>query len=227
MARPMETRCFCPPLSPLTPLIRPGEEVIARMRLALPAPVLAPVALHPGSSARAAYKRYTVEGYAEVARQLADDPGVPSIVIAGRGEEDLAQAIVDPSGGSACRAPGTGTCEELAALLVCCRRCVGGDSGPLHAASLVGTPVVQLSGPTNPIENEPWAGTPWRRVRVPMSCSPCRRGCASATCMRSISPESVADVARELLIQIAGSVTGTRAGSPAETASSNHASQRI
>ena len=69
----------------------------------------------------------------------------------------------------------------------------------MHVASLVGTPVVQLLGPTDPVENAPWGETPSRQVRVPIACSPCRRGCAAATCMRSISPDAVLAAARELL----------------------------
>ena len=38
---------------------------------------------------------------------------------------------------------------DLAALLAVCRLYVGGDTGPMHTASLVGTPVVQLLGPTD------------------------------------------------------------------------------
>jgi len=59
--------------------------------------------------------------------------------------------------------------------------------------------VVQLLGPTDPIENEPWSETPSRQVRFPVPCSPCRRGCAAATCMRGIPPEAVLSAARELL----------------------------
>ena len=69
----------------------------------------------------------------------------------------------------------------------------------MHVASLVGTPVVQLLGPTDPIENAPWSAVPSRTVRVQIGCNPCRRGCAAVTCMRVISPDAVTDAAGELL----------------------------
>jgi ADP-heptose:LPS heptosyltransferase len=69
----------------------------------------------------------------------------------------------------------------------------------MHVASLVGTPVVQLIGPTDPVVNAPYAGTPSRQLRVAVPCSPCRSGCSAATCMRSIAPEAVLAAARELL----------------------------
>ena len=174
-----------------------------------------PVAIHPGTSDATPYKRYTALGYAEVARALAKDAGVPCIVTRGpaRGDREIAQAIVDASDGAARLAPETPTLADLAALLAVCRLTVGGDTGPLHVASLVGTPVVQLLGPTDPIENAPWDRTPSRSLGTGLACSPCRRGCPAATCMRSLAPDAVVAAARELLAETAGAgalaATGT------------------
>ena len=60
-------------------------------------------------------------------------------------------------------------------LFAASRLYIGSDSGPMHVASLVGTPVVQLLGPTDPVENAPWSETPSRQVRIPVPCSPCRQ----------------------------------------------------
>ncbi len=156
-----------------------------------------PIVLHPGTSPGASHKRYTVPGYAEVARRLADRD-VASIVTWGPapGEREFAEAIVASADGAATLAPATPSLVSLAALLACSRAYVGSDTGPMHLASLVGTPVVQLMGPTDPVENEPFAGTPWRRVRVQIACNPCRRGCSAAPCMGLIQP---IDVVRETL----------------------------
>jgi ADP-heptose:LPS heptosyltransferase len=171
----------------------------------------APVAIHPGSSDATPYKRYTARGYARVARLLAQDAGAPCIVTHGPARDDriFAQAIVDASEGAARLAPATPTLADLAALFAACRLAIGGDTGPLHVASLVGTPVVQLLGPTDPIENAPWEGTPSRSLRAGLACSPCRRGCPAATCMRSLSPDDVIAAARELLAETAVAATGT------------------
>jgi ADP-heptose:LPS heptosyltransferase len=174
----------------------------ARARMeALLAPGRVPVVLHPGSSDGTPYKRYPARAYAAVARALAAQEGLPSVVSFGPGRDDraLARAVVEASEGAARLAPETRSLPELAVLLASCRLFIGGDTGPLHLASLVGTPVVQLLGPTDPVENAPWPGTPSRTLRVPLACSPCRRGCPAALCMRSIPPEAVAAAARELL----------------------------
>ena len=165
----------------------------------------APVAIHPGTSDSTAHKRWTAEGYGALARALAAD-GVPSVVTAGPARDDraFAEAVVAASDGAARMAPPTPSLLDLAALFQVCRLYVGGDTGPLHVASLVGTPVVQLIGPTHPVENEPFAGTASRTVRVDVACNPCRRGCAAASCMRAIHPDLVIDAARGLLAAQAG-----------------------
>jgi 3-deoxy-D-manno-octulosonic-acid transferase/heptosyltransferase-1 len=164
------------------------------------------VVIHPGTSDATPYKRFPVEGYARVARALAREDGVRCVVSAGpaRADRALAEAVVAASQGAARLAPATPTLADLALLFAASRLYIGSDSGPMHVASLVGTPVVQLLGPTDPVENAPWDETPSRQVRIPIACSPCRRGCAAATCMRSIAPEAVLAAARELLAADAG-----------------------
>ena len=158
------------------------------------------VVIHPGSSRATPYKRYPVECWGEVAKHLAGD-GFQCLVSAGpsEAESQLARAVVEAGEGAAELAPATPTLADLAALYSTCRLFLGSDSGPLHVASLVGTPVVQLLGPTDPVENHPWVGTPSRSLRVPIACSPCRRGCPAAPCMRVLPVSSVVAAARELL----------------------------
>jgi ADP-heptose:LPS heptosyltransferase len=161
----------------------------------------APIALHPGTSDATPHKRWTAEGYGAVARALREELGAPSIVSVGPARDDraFAEAVLKAAGGAASLAPATPTLGELAALFARCRLYVGSDTGPMHVASLVGTPVVQLLGPTDPVENAPWAGTPSRSVRVQIACNPCRRGCSAALCMRLLEPAAVAAAARALL----------------------------
>jgi heptosyltransferase-1 len=160
-------------------------------------------ALHPGTSEAAPHKRYGLEAWAAVVRALAEAEGLRALVTWGpaRGERDFAGRLVRASRGAAELAPETRSFAELAALLARARIFLGCDSGPLHAASLLGTPVVQVLGPTDPVENAPYAATPWRAVRVPVLCSPCRRGCAAATCMRAVPPAEVVAAARALLAE--------------------------
>jgi ADP-heptose:LPS heptosyltransferase len=205
-----------------TPLLRVDAEAAARLDAAL-GPEAAPLLIHPGTSAGTPYKRYTVDGYARVARSLAGE-GEPVLVGAGSDPEEraFARSIAEASEGAARLAPETPRVADLTALLARARLLVGSDSGPLHLASLLGTPVVQILGPTHPVENAPWAGAPSRSVRVPVACSPCRRGCAAATCMRVVPPEAVVAAARELL---ADRDATPRAARPARAARGQPAAQ--
>jgi ADP-heptose:LPS heptosyltransferase len=185
--------------------LRVHPATLERTRKAL-GPGPAPIAIHPGTSDATPYKRYTVAGYAALARALADRQGVSSVVTCGPARDDraLAAAIVEAAGGAARIAPETPSLPDLAALFSCSRLYVGGDTGPMHVASLVGTPVVQILGPTDPVENAPFPETPSRTVRVEIHCNPCRRGCAAATCMRVVPPDAVIDAACELLATTGG-----------------------
>jgi ADP-heptose:LPS heptosyltransferase len=176
--------------------VDPERRLRMRARLGVPGPV---ALIHPGTSAATPYKRYPVERWAAVARALRVD-GVHCVVsTGGAAETEVARALVASSDAAAALAPPTPAPGDLAALAAACDVFLGSDSGPLHLASLVGTPVVQVLGPTDPVENRPWEGTPFRSLRVPVGCSPCRRGCAAAACMSVVPPASVVRAARELL----------------------------
>jgi heptosyltransferase I len=180
--------------------LRVDEERLRRIARDL-GPGPAPVAIHPGTSDSTPHKRWNPAGYGAVARAIRDELGVRSVVSVGPARDDraFAEAVVAAAGGAAALAPATPSLADLAALFARSRLYVGSDTGPMHVASLVGTPVVQLLGPTDPVENAPWPGTPSRTVRVPVACSPCRRGCSAALCMQRIEPAAVAREAIALL----------------------------
>ena len=188
---------------PARPLVVPPA-ALARIDEALGAGP-APVVIHPGTSDATPHKRWTAEGYGAVARGLARE-GVRCLVTAGpaRSDAEMAAAVLAQAGGAAQPAPATPTLLDLAALFARARLYLGADSGPMHVATAVGTPVVQLLGPTDPVENAPSRGVASRTLRVQIGCNPCRRGCAAATCMRVIPSAAVLDAARELLAAPAG-----------------------
>jgi heptosyltransferase I len=116
------------------------------------------------------------EAFGAVARALRGR-GLPAVVTFGPGEEGLADRVVAASDGAAVRSFPTSLLEyvELARRA---RLVLAADTGTLHLACAVGTPVVGLFGPTDPARNGPFS--PADRVvrRVP-PCAPChRRVCA-------------------------------------------------
>jgi ADP-heptose:LPS heptosyltransferase len=156
----------------------------------------APLAIHPGTSEGARHKRVPAEVLACAARALCAELGVPAVVTHGPARDDLrlAEAVVAAAGGAARLAPPTPLLSDLAALFACARLAIGPDTGPLHVAALAGTPVVQLLGPTDPVENAPWPGTPSRRLRAASA-----RDAAGASRAGEIAAETIVAAARELL----------------------------
>jgi lipopolysaccharide heptosyltransferase I len=100
-------------------------------------------------------KQWPAERFARLARWLADRHGWRSLVLWGPREEQLAASIVSGSSGAAERAPRT-TVGDVLALASHARLLVSGDTGPLHLAAAVGTPIVGLFGPTSPARNGPF-----------------------------------------------------------------------
>jgi heptosyltransferase I len=71
------------------------------------------------------------------------------------------------------------------------------DSGPMHLAAAVGTPVIALFGPTDPARTGPY-GQGHSIVKADLPCSPCfLKKCATKKCMVDISPEQVLAVIKE------------------------------
>ena len=69
---------------------------------------------------------------------------------------------------------GRRTCSRSAALLARLDLLVTGDTGPMHLAAAVGTPVVAVFGPSDPARYAP-RGPRDRVVRIDLPCSPCNR----------------------------------------------------
>jgi heptosyltransferase II len=77
---------------------------------------------------------------------------------------------------------------------------ISNDSGLMHLAGFLGTPVVGIFGSTTPLWTRP-LGKQVRIASTPCSCSPCfKRTCPKKhyQCLRKIHPEKIVTLAREL-----------------------------
>jgi lipopolysaccharide heptosyltransferase I len=101
-------------------------------------------------------KRWPPERFGSLAAGLHERRGLRSLVLWGPGEEDIAARAVGASRGTAELAPST-TIVDLFAIAGGAKLMVSGDTGPLHIASAMGTPVVALFGPTDAERNGPWS----------------------------------------------------------------------
>lgn len=111
------------------------------------------IVVAPGGSWRA--KCWPPERYAVFCREFAKRHALPAIVIHGPGEELLAEEVCCAAHPAAPVKMAT-TIEELMGLVAHARCVIAADSGPLHLAAALGTPVVGLYGPTDPARNGPF-----------------------------------------------------------------------
>ncbi|MBI3321471.1 MAG: lipopolysaccharide heptosyltransferase II [Candidatus Omnitrophica bacterium] len=102
------------------------------------------VAIHPAASCPS--KRWMPERFAEVADRLIEQVNVQVVLVAGVAEIGPARAVEGAMRHRALNLAGKLSVAELAALLQRCALLISNDSGPVHVAAAVGTPVVAIFG---------------------------------------------------------------------------------
>ena len=158
------------------------------------------VAIHPGTSPKTFYKRWAPTKYGELADRLMEELKASVLFTWGPGEKAMVDEVRTRMRRDSMVAPETQSLKQLAEIFRRCSLYIGSDTGPMHIASLVKTPVVGIYGPTDPIVNAPYEGTPHIIIRKDLPCSPCRnRGCKDVECMKAISSQDVFDAAKTLL----------------------------
>jgi lipopolysaccharide heptosyltransferase I len=153
------------------------------------------VLIHPGAGWR--NKEYPAERWGRAAAAIHGATGVDVGVLAGPGEEALADAVLAAAGiGRRVAAP---TLEALAGLLRGTRLLLAGDTGPLHLAHALGTRVLCVLGPTDPRRNGAY-GAPLANLAHRLPCSYCyKRFDEAKACLLTIEPHRVAALAGRLL----------------------------
>jgi lipopolysaccharide heptosyltransferase I len=146
------------------------------------------VVVGPAASWRA--KCWPPERFGALCRELEARGGARVVLIQGPGEKAVVDEVLRAAAPvrPAVLAP---TIEELMGLLTHARYVVAVDSGPLHLAAALGTPVVGLYGPTDPARNGPFVpGAVIVTKALPEEISYKRRASYSASMLR-ISVEDV------------------------------------
>ena len=155
------------------------------------------VVLNPGAAWP--NKRWPPDRYGAVAHWLRRERGLSSVVTWGPGDEAMAAAVVDGSAGAAELAPAT-SISDLVAIVRDATLMVSGDTGPVHLAAAVGTPIVGIYGPTDAARNGPWSvGDVTVSRFTECSCHHQRRCRVARWCLEDISVDDVtAAIARRL-----------------------------
>ncbi|MGE5191947.1 MAG: glycosyltransferase family 9 protein [Deltaproteobacteria bacterium] len=130
----------------------------------MPRPLLA---IHPGAGWET--KRWPVEKFAEIVRRFEGSV----VVVGSAGERGLAARIVETTAARrnpAINLAGETSLKQLAAILGAADVVVSNDSGPMHLAAAMGTPVVGIFTCTSPILSGP-AGTSHELISTGVPCA--------------------------------------------------------
>jgi heptosyltransferase-2 len=157
------------------------------------------IGVSPGAAYGSA-KQWPAVRYAAAAERIARERGARVVILGAEAERPLAEAI-----SAAMRLPaidlcGRTTLPELVGVLSRLELLLTGDSGPMHLASALGTPLIAIFGPTDWRETAPAGPARHRLVREEVECAPCLlRECPiDHRCMRRVGIDRVVDEARRV-----------------------------
>ena len=135
------------------------------------------VVLSPAGGWRS--KCWPPDRYGALCQQIHANLGLPCVLNQGPGDDECVAAVKAASG-EANPLAYHGSLGQLMVLLRNAACVVGGDTGPLHLAAALGTPVVALFGPTDPARNGPYRPRvgPAKDIvlRSPLAVSTYKRG---------------------------------------------------
>ena len=152
-----------------------------------------------------AVKQWPEERFAAVARWLATERDA-TLMFTGATEDRAQIARVIAAVGSARVVDASGAdLIDAAAMLEHADAIVTGDTGPMHLAHAVGTPVVAVFGPSDPVRYAP-RGVHDRIVRIDLPCAPCNRIRLPPARCCGVTPDCLAGVSVDHVIAAVAAV---------------------
>lgn len=156
-------------------------------------------AINPGASYGSA-KRWLPERFAAVADQLHKRCQQNIVLIGGPGEQDIGRDIEKMMAHRPLNLIGKTSVREMMAILAGCSLLITNDSGPMHVAAALDTPLVAIFGPTDHTTTSPMTAKA-KIIRKDTPCAPClRRQCPlEHQCMQKVTAAEVFQEAAKLL----------------------------
>jgi 3-deoxy-D-manno-octulosonic-acid transferase/heptosyltransferase-1 len=155
------------------------------------------VMIHP--VARWETKLWSSRRFSTLTDRLIEQYDAKVVFTGSRQDRHMIHEIISNMKGDAANLAGETTLKMLAALYEKSDFVISTDTGPMHLAAAVGTPVVALFGPTAPWRTGPF-GSDHQIIRAGLECSPCfKRSCQTVECMAQISVENVLEGAQKIV----------------------------
>ncbi len=145
-------------------------------------------------------KRWLPDRYAQVGRHFVDKYGAHVVVTGLPEERGVAEVVCKEGGPGFYNAAGEMSLRELMAFLNRCNLYFTNDSGAMHIAAALYTPLIAVFGSTDWVTTAP-LGEFSRIVRVETPCAPCiLRHCPiDHRCMTGVTAEMVIEESERLL----------------------------
>jgi lipopolysaccharide heptosyltransferase II len=166
------------------------------------------VSSHNGQS-----KRWPAPYWATLLDRLVQECNAQVVLTGAPADSALIHEVMSRMHMQATNLAGKTTLPQLAALFQRANLAISGDSGPMHIAEAVGTPLIAIHGPTDPALSGP-VSPDAVILRSDIWCSPCYKTKGPADCrfyttqcMKDITPARVFTTARQLLKRNASLVT--------------------
>jgi lipopolysaccharide heptosyltransferase II len=158
------------------------------------------VVIHPGATAES--RRYPPAQFAAAADLLSKELGMQVIFTGQSHERPLVENIQQTMQTRSFSLAGALNLGELGALLSKAPLLISNNSGPVHLAAALGTPIVDLYALTNP-QHTPWS-VPNRVLNYDVPCKYCYKSvCPEGhhNCLVKVTPREVVLAAQELLVE--------------------------
>ena len=186
-------------LRPELPVTKDDEEYISNFISKNADPSLPIIIIHPGTSKFGSFKQWSSQSYTLLADMILEKYEANIIFTWGPGEIDIVKETIKRMKHNALPACETKSIKQLTELIKRASLFIGGDTGPLHIASIMEIPVVGIYGPKDPAIYGPYDGKAIV-IKKDVPCSPCKkRTCGEPICMTSILPEDVLRGVEELM----------------------------
>ncbi len=186
--------------------LKSAREKLAGAKIDIGRPM---IGFHTGAYKDLIKKVWPAEYFSALGDMLVDRYDARILIVGGPEERKYVDAIVSrmKAKKKSHNLAGVLTLKETAALISEMDIFISNDSGPMHIAAGVGTPVIGIFGPTSDAKNAPWPkkGVPAEVIRYEMDCAPCyvpysaRIDCNHMTCMKKLTPQMVFDRCLEIL----------------------------
>ncbi|MBU1338759.1 MAG: lipopolysaccharide heptosyltransferase II [Acidobacteria bacterium] len=173
-----------------------ADEILKRRGVDRDGPL---VALSPGAF-YGMTKQWPNSKFSELGRLFQERDDARICIVGSSRDKEPAEEIVRSLPRMAVNLAGETNLPQLAALIKLCRLFISNDSGPMHLANAVGTPVVSIFGPTDERRTGPFQ-QPSAVVKKQAPCGPCLyRTCPyDHRCMNDITAEDVYSIGRTFL----------------------------